>query len=359
VPELDTILLDNSLRRWLIALLAVAAVLAVVLLWRRLVTHRLRPVVLKTNTFFDDAAVTLAQTTAPPIVVLLALYLGSLLLRVPDGLSDVFNSAAIILLLIQVGLWGNALLKRWVIYYSERNSETNAAGVGTARLVGVLGQLVLLTIVLLLILDNIPGVEITALVAGLGIGGVAVALAVQNILSDLFASLSIAMDKPFVVGDFISVGEDKGTVRQIGLKTTRLESLSGEQLIFSNADLLQSRIRNFKPMEQRRVAFTLRVPYETPPERLRAIPELIRSIIEPIEQVRFDRAHLLRFDDLGLSFEIVYFVLTADFMRYADIQQQINLALIEGLAEQEVSFASLAEPLGAGRRPRNLDDGKE
>jgi small-conductance mechanosensitive channel len=354
---LDVIWLDNSVRRWLLALLVAAAVLAGVLLWRRVVLRRLRPLVLRTNTFFDDAAVVLAQTTAPTIVVLLAAYAGSLFLRFPAEAQGLARAGAIILLLIQAGLWGRALIRRWVERYGELNGETNAAGVGTARLVGILAQLALYAVVLLLILDNMPGVEITPLVAGLGIGGVAVALAVQNILTDIFASLSIALDKPFVVGDFIIVGDEMGTVRQIGLKTTRLESLSGEQLIFSNGDLLQSRIRNFQRMGQRRSLFTFRVPYDTPPERLRAIPDLLRALIEPIEQTRFDRAHLLRFDDLGLVYEVVYFVLSPNFALYADIQQRINLALIDALAAQEVRFVSIAEPSQATRRTRRLDGG--
>jgi small-conductance mechanosensitive channel len=354
---LDLIWLENPVRRWLLALLVAAAALAAALLWRRVVLRRLRPLVLRTNTFFDDGAVVVAQTAAPLIIVLLAVYLGSLFLSFPAAGKGLARAAAIILLLIQAGLWGRALIRRWVERYSEQNGESNAAGVGTARLIGILAQLALFAVVLLLILDNIPGVEITPLVAGLGIGGVAVALAVQNILGDIFASLSIALDKPFVVGDFIIVGDEMGTVQQIGLKTTRVRSLSGEQLIFSNGDLLQSRIRNFQRMEERRSLFTFRVPYNTPPEQLHAIPGLVRGIVEPIERTRFDRAHLLRFDDLGLVYEVVYFVLSPDFMLYADIQQRINLALIDALTAQGVSFVSIAEPSKATRRTRQLDGG--
>ncbi len=355
MPLLDVIWLDNPVRRWLLALLVAAAVLAGLLLWRRVVLRRMRPAVLHTNTFFDDAAVVVAQKTAPPIIVLLAAYAGSLALSFPSEAKALARAGAIILMLIQAGLWGRALIQRWVERYSEQHSETDAAAVGTARLIGILAQMVLFVVLVLLILDNIPGVEITPLVAGLGIGGVAVALAVQNILGDIFASLSIALDKPFVVGDFIIVGEEMGTVRQIGLKTTRVESLSGEQLVFANGDLLQSRIRNFKHMQQRRIVFTFRVPFGTPPEQLRAIPGLVQAIIEPIEQTRFDRAHLLRFDDLGLVYEVVYYVLASDYKLYADIQQRINFALIDALAAQDVSFVSLAEPDKVERRRRQLD----
>lgn len=347
---LDLVIFENPVRRWLLALLVTAAVLAGVALWRWVVTHRLRPLALRTNTFFDDAATVLAETTAPFLVLLIALYAGSLLLVFPADVKIAARAGAIIVALLQAGIWGSALIRSWVTRYDEQHRASNAAGVGTARLLGLLLRIVLYSLVLLLILDNIPGVEVTALVASLGIGGVAVALATQNILSDIFASLSIALDKPFVVGDTIAVRDDVGTVEQIGLKTTRLRSISGEQLVFANGDLLSTRIRNFARQEQRRVVFTFRVPYGTSPQLLRAIPEQLRAIITPIEQVRFDRAHFMRFDDLGLQFEVVYFLDTPDFNRSMDVQQQINLALLEQLEAAGVGFASLAEPLETAAR---------
>jgi small-conductance mechanosensitive channel len=189
-----------------------------------------------------------------------------------------------------------------------------------------------------LILDNL-GVDVTALIAGLGVGGIAVALAAQNILGDLFASLSIVMDKPFVLGDFITVGESQGTVENIGLKTTRLRSLSGEQLVFPNSDLLTSRIRNFKRMQERRVVFTVAVTYDTAFAQLKEIPELIKAAITSQEQTRFDRAHFQKLGDAALIFEAVYFVTIPDFVRYMDIQEQINLRLLEEFASRGIEFA--------------------
>jgi small-conductance mechanosensitive channel len=198
---------------------------------------------------------------------------------------------------------------------------------------------VLAAIAAVLILDNIPGVEITALVASLGIGGIAVALAVQNILSDLFASLSIVLDKPFVIGDFIIVDNCLGTVEHIGLKTTRLRSLSGEQLVFSNNDLLKSRVRNYKRMAERRVVFSVGVTYQTPLEKLERIPTLIRDTIEAQPAVRFDRAHFQGYGDFALNFEVVYYVLDPDYNRYMDIQQGINLGIYSSFAEEGIEFA--------------------
>ncbi|NTU84699.1 MAG: mechanosensitive ion channel family protein [Chloroflexales bacterium] len=344
-PLLDTIIFGNSIARWLLALLIAGAVMGGVSVWRRVTTHPTRPLAIRTNTFFDDVAVVLAENMAGPIVLLLAIYAGSLILSLPPEARLPMRSGAIILLLLQIGIWGNALLGRWVARYDERNRETNAAGVGTARLISVVARIALYSVVLLLILDNLPGIEITALVASLGIGGIAVALAVQNILSDLFASLSIALDKPFVLGDLIGVGDDVGTVEQIGLKTTRVRSLAGEQLIFSNNDLLGSRVRNFARQERRRVVFSFRVNYSTPPERLRELPALVQALVEAHEGVGFDRAHLLRFDDVGLFYEVVYTVEPADFNRYADIQQAINLAMVERFAATGIGFASLSYPV--------------
>jgi small-conductance mechanosensitive channel len=181
--------------------------------------------------------------------------------------------------------------------------------------------------------------DVTALVAGMGIGGIAVALALQNILGDLFASLSIVLDKPFVIGDFIIVGELMGGVEKIGLKTTRVRSLSGEQLIFSNSDLLNSRIRNYKRMQERRIPFGFGVTYQTTPDQLEAIPALIKSIIECEEGLRFDRAHFKGFGESSYDFEVVYYINTPDYNAYMDAQQTINLALCRGFAERGIEFA--------------------
>ncbi|HSB55513.1 MAG TPA: mechanosensitive ion channel family protein, partial [Gemmatimonadales bacterium] len=193
-------------------------------------------------------------------------------------------------------------------------------------------------VLVLLVLDNL-GVNISTLMAGLGIGGVAIALATQNILGDLFASLSIVLDKPFVVGDFIVVGDLMGTVERVGLKTTRLRSLSGEQLIFANADLLGSRVRNFKRMSERRVLFDLGVTYETQAATLSRIPAMLREIVDAERGVRFDRAHLRSFDASAVTFEVVYYILDPDYNRFMDTQQRINLAIFRRFEAENVEFA--------------------
>ncbi|HPK54642.1 MAG TPA: mechanosensitive ion channel family protein, partial [Smithellaceae bacterium] len=190
----------------------------------------------------------------------------------------------------------------------------------------------------LLVLDNL-GVNITGLVAGLGIGGIAVALAVQNILGDLLASLSIVLDKPFVIGDSIVVDSFSGTVEHIGLKTTRIRSISGEQLVFSNNDLLKSRIQNYKRMQERRVVFGFGVTYQTPLEKLPLINRIIREIIAAQPNSRFERVHFKEYGDSALNYEVVYFVMTPEYGIFMDVQETINLEIFRRFQEEGIEFA--------------------
>ncbi len=193
-------------------------------------------------------------------------------------------------------------------------------------------------VVLLLVLGNL-GVDITGLLTGVGIGGIAIALAVQKILSDLFASLTIVLDKPFVLGDFLIVDDLMGTVEHIGLKSTRLTSISGEQLVFSNTDLLSSRIRNYGRMQERRAVFTIGVTYDTPRDKLRKLPELLQKAVESQEKTRFDRSHLKTFGDFSINFETVYYIGDSAYKTYMDIQQAVNLAVHRMFEDEGIEFA--------------------
>jgi small-conductance mechanosensitive channel len=194
-------------------------------------------------------------------------------------------------------------------------------------------------VAVLLALDNL-GVQIKPLLAGLGIGGIALALAVQTVLADLLASLSIALDKPFGLGDYLTLDTVEGSVEHIGIKSTRLRSLEGEQIVLSNSDILKSRVRNYGRMRERRALFTLGVDYDTPVAQLAAIPRAVREIIEATPDTRFDRCHLMRCGDRALQFEVVYYVTKADYNLYADTQQRINLRILERFRAMEVSFAA-------------------
>lgn len=350
---LNLVILNNSVRTWLVALLVAVGTAVTIQLAKRILLRRFQSLSQKTENNLDDVAILVVDKINNAIVVLLSLYAGLLVLTISETVMEWIGAAAFTLLLIQVGIWGDALVQFWLTNEKHEAIEEyeNAERATTINAVGFVVRLVLFSILLLLALDNIPGVEITALITGLGIGGVAVALAVQNILGDLFASLSISLDKPFVIGDFIVVGDYKGTVRQIGLKTTRVRSIHGEKLIFANSDLLNSRIQNYQDMQERRVTFQIGVTYDTPPEKVRQIPQMATEIIESLEQTRFDRAHFASFGDFSLDFEIVYYVLSPDYNIYMDIQQQINLALLEQFNEAGIEFAFPTQTLHLAGAP--------
>ena len=268
----------------------------------------------------------------------LALYAGAAALELPARLERLLENVALVALVVQFALWATRLLQYWLALRADATRSTDPEAATTVTLLGFVGRVVVWALALLLALDQL-GVDVTALVAGLGIGGIAVALALQNILGDLFASAAIVLDKPFMVGDFIVVGEHAGTVEKVGLKTTRVRSLSGEQLVFSNALLLNAQLRNFKRMNERRIAFAIGVTYETPLEKLRALPGWLKAAVEAQPKARFDRAHFKSYGDFSLNFEVVYYVLSAEFNVYMDTQQAINLAIFEKLAQEGVQFA--------------------
>jgi len=221
---------------------------------------------------------------------------------------------------------------------AQREMAVNRAAVGTLGIIGFIARVTIWAFVLLLTLDNL-GIEIKPLLAGLGIGGIAVALAVQNVLGDLFASLAITLDRPFVVGDALAVDDFSGTVEYIGVKSTRLRSISGEQIIMPNSNLMNSRMRNHSRLHERRVVLTISVSHDTPAAKLEGIPRLIRSLIEEHRDTRFDRAHFAKIAAGSYDFEAVYFVTTADYNRHMDIQQTIILKLLQAFEREGISIA--------------------
>jgi small-conductance mechanosensitive channel len=268
----------------------------------------------------------------------LAIFAASRVLDLSSGVSRFIAQATVIIGLIQAGLWINTLVSFFVHRYREERLKEDPAGVTTITGIALLIRIGVWLLVVLLALAN-AGVQIAPLLAGLGVGGIAVALAVQTVLKDLLASLSIILDKPFVVGDFLIVNDLMGSVEHIGLKTTRLRSLSGEQLVFSNNDLLESRIRNFGRMRERRATFTIGVTYQTPREKLARIPSLLKAAVEAQPQTRFDRAHFKTYGSFSLDFETVYFVAVPDMTKYLDIQQAINLHIHEQFEKEGIEFA--------------------
>jgi len=335
---LNSTFYENEIWKWFAAaaLLVLVGIVLKLVLWR--VVRRLRRIVEKTPGRFDDLVVELLDKTKFLFIFIVSLYAGTLILVLPEPAENILRGIFMVALLIQAGYWGNAFVAFWIRRNVSQRLDEDAATATSMAALGFVAKLLIWTVVILLALENL-GINVTTLIAGLGIGGIAIALAVQNVLSDLFASLSIIVDKPFVIGDFIIVGEQMGTVERIGLKTTRVRSLTGEQIIFSNSDLLASRVRNYKRMFERRIAFSIGVTYQTTAEQVRAIPGIIQSIVETQSDVRFDRCHFKSFGDFALLFETVYYVLNPDYNAYMDAQQAINVAIMDAFAERGIEFA--------------------
>ncbi len=350
--------LGISLRAWLVLLVIWAATTIGLVLLRRFLIWRVKKLAARTKNVVDDVAVALLEQTKLYFLIALALYIAVWTAPLRVGMANYISRIAFVVLLLQVISWGNQLITDWIGRYKERKLEEDAAAVTSMQAVGFIVRLLLYSVVVLIALDNF-GIDVTALIAGLGVGGIAVALAMQNILGDLFASLSIVLDKPFVVGDFLIIGDFLGTVEQIGLKTTRIRSLSGEQIVFSNSDLLESRIRNYKRMFERRILFSFGVTYDTPYEALERIPEMVRRIVEAQDHVRFDRAHFKEYGDFSLQFEVVYYVLLPDYNVYMDIQQAINLDLFRQFDAQGIDFAFPTQTVHVSRLDGDADHRRE
>ena len=327
----------NSPLRWLLAAVLVVVTMVALRALRGLARRRLRKMADRTKNVFDDVLSDLIAGVRVPLMLAIGIWVGSRALALPDDVSGALDTAITLVLILQAALWGNRALQVTMEHY-RRADGMDGSRKTTLSALTFLGRLALFSLLLILALDNL-GIDITALLAGIGIASVAIGLALQNILGDLFASLSIVLDKPFEIGDFIIVDDLLGTVENVGLRTTRVRALSGEQLVFSNNDLIQSRIRNYKRMAERRVVFSLGVVYGTAPERLREIPEVIREIVEARSPVRFDRAHFKSFGQFSLDYEVVYWMLDPDYNVYMDVQQEINLALVDAFAERDIEFA--------------------
>jgi small-conductance mechanosensitive channel len=337
-PVLDLVFLGNTVRTWIITGGAAVAGYLLLALVLAFVRNRLTRFAARTRTQWDDVFVVALGKTSSLFLLALVVSGASALLALPDRARSVISAISILALVLQGGIWFSAAFTAWFSAHARKQHEVDRRAGLTVSAIGFMVKLALWSIIVLLALDNL-GVNISALIAGLGIGGVAVALATQNILGDLFASFSIFIDKPFGLGDYIVVEDHQGTVEKVGLKTTRVRSIGGEQIVFSNTDLTKSRLRNFGRMSDRRALFSVRVVYQTPRDQLAGIPRLLREAIESQENVRFERAHLREYGDIGIRFEAVYFVLSADFNLYLDIQQAVNLRIHQAFESQGIQFA--------------------
>ena len=330
----------NTIGTWLLALGIAVGAVGILMILRRVIEGRFFEFAKRSANEIDDLVVELLKRTRISVLMLLVLAgVALLVLVLPAPIRTGAKVLAVIALFVQGMSWGNAIISFWVNHYAARRGMTTGSSASTVGALVVLARVALFLVLFLFALDNL-GFEIAPLIAGLGIGGIAIALAVQNILGDLFAALSIVVDKPFVVGDFIQIDTHSGTVEHIGLKSTRLRSLAGEQIIIGNADLLKARINNFQRMVERRVTFTLGIAYETAPPALQRVPVIVREAIGRHDRVRFERCHFLTYASSALSFETVYWVLTPEYNVYADIQQAVNLEIHSRFRDEGIQFAS-------------------
>jgi small-conductance mechanosensitive channel len=358
--------LGNELGTWTVSLLIFLVTLTVLPLAARFIAAQRRRLSARSSghvPFAIDLALLLVERTSRIFIWGVAVWFASRDLTFPPRVEHWLTVALVLLFWMQMALWAMTAVRYAIDLRRQRSSGPDTLLKSSMEVILFGAGLVVWGVAFLLALDNL-GVQIKPLLAGLGIGGIALALAVQTVLADLLASLSIALDKPFGIGDSLTVDDCSGTVEHIGVKSTRLRSVNGEQIIISNADLLKSRVRNFGRLFERRSLFLLDVSYETPVATLAAIPRAIREIIEATPDTRFDRCHLLRCTDGALQFETVFFVTRPDYKAYADAQQSINLRILERLRAMEVMFVATAprpvrihaqaQPADAGGQQRLL-----
>jgi small-conductance mechanosensitive channel len=335
--QLDHMLLHNPLQDWLIAAAIVFGTVLLAALLKRQLIARLSVAARHSERQGYAATVKMVQASKLWLVAIVAVEFGSQYLDLPHKADLSLQRICTVAVFLQCGIWLTAVLDFWIV--RSRNLRPDAELEGRSiDPFSFLGRLILWTVLLLLVLDNL-GVNITTLVTSLGVGGIAVALAVQNILGDLFAALSILTDKPFVIGDAIGVDNLSGTVEHIGLKTTRIRSATGEQLVMANSDMIKARLRNYKRMHERCITFGFSVPFGTAADRLEKIPALVRGIIEGRDKLRFDRAHFKDLSGSAYVFEVVYWVTEPNYLTYMDAQQAINLALVRAFDQEGVQLS--------------------
>jgi small-conductance mechanosensitive channel len=327
----------NTVQDYLIALGIIIIGLLLVRFFKRIVLERVRNWTRKTNTHLDDFVMDSISRFGIPALQFSIIYVGISYLTFAARAQYVIQIATtLVITFLVIRLVSSTILLVLQSYIRrEYGSDEKVKQLGGIMLII---NLVIWMVGLVFIFDNM-GYDVTAVITGLGIGGIAIALAAQNILGDLFNYFVIFFDRPVEIGDFIVVDDKNGVVDNIGLKTTRIKTLSGEQLIVSNSDLSKSRIHNFKRMEQRRIVFKLGITYQASLDQVKKIPGLLKSIIEEQTPVKFDRAHFVAYGDYSLNFEVVYYVLDPDYLKYMDIQQTINFRIYEEFEKLGVEFA--------------------
>ncbi len=330
-------LLGNSVQSYLIALGIFVGLLIVFKVFKTIILIRIEKWAKKTKTDLDDELVKMIEGIPSLFYIVVSLYIAIWFVAVHPTVDKV-TTAFLVILIIFWATGAASNLVEYLLYKFSKKEDKKREKTSTYFAISLIVKIVLWSTGLLLILANL-GIDITALVASMGIGGIAIALAAQNILSDLFSSFSIYFDKPFEIGDYIVVGDQSGTVKRIGLKTTRVEALQGEEIVFSNRELTSAQVRNFKKMKKRRIVFGFGVTYDTPTKSLKKIPKMFKDIFKKTKLVDLDRVHFKDFGDFSLNYEVVYFIKSGAYADYMDAQQTINLAIMDAFAKEGIEMA--------------------
>ena len=334
---LDQVVWGNAVDQYLYSAALIIGGFILVFIIKMIVLFRVRVFVSKTDTDIDDLVLYAIKKNLMPLLYYGVLYASITRLNLHLFIDNALYVAGVALAVF----YGAKLLVSLILFFIRRywrNKGVEDEKSNTIVLLGTIIKVMIWSIALIILLDNL-GVKISGLIAGLGIGGVAIAFAAQAILGDVFNYFTIFFDRPFEIGDFIIVDQYLGVVEHIGIKSTRIRSLSGEQLVFSNTDLTGSRLRNYKKMYERRVSFEFGVTYQTTAAKLEKIPGVVQEIVENIDETRFGRAHFVSFGDFSLVFEVVFYVLSSDYAKYRDIQQEVNLQLKRRLEKMGIEFA--------------------
>jgi len=330
-------LYGNSGKNYLIALIIFIITLVLLKLVQKTIISRLEKLAMRTKTKVDDALIEIIANIKPSFYFLVSLYFSIKVINLSTKVTRVIDIVFLIILVYE-GIKATQRIIKFFIFRALKKNGDEKQAKSITHTFDIFIQITLWSLGILLILANM-GINVTSLVAGLGIGGIAIALALQNILGDVFSSFSILIDKPFKVGDFIKVGEDMGTVENIGIKTSRIRTLDGQILIITNQELTTARVENFQQTKKKRAIFTLGVIYETKKEILKKIPKIISDIVSQEENCQFDRCHFKGFGDFSLNFEVVFYVNTKDYNQYLDALQKVNLKIFDKFNQEQISFA--------------------
>lgn len=331
--------LNNSGKDYLVAIIIFFSLLVVFKIIEVIVLIKLEQMAKKTKTDIDDILVEIVKGVKPPIYFLLSLYLSFKFLHFSVFANKVADGFLILVLVYQTVTSIQIFVDFLAVKLTKKEgAKMRSTSKEAIKNLSIIIKISIWVLAFLIILSN-WGVNITSVIAGLGIGGIAIAFALQSILEDIFSSFSIFIDKPFEIEDFITIGDDMGTVEKIGIKSTRIKTLQGEELVVSNKELTSTRVHNYKKMEKRRVVFALGACYETPTEKLEKVPQVIKEVIEKVKLAAFDRAHFKDYGDFSLNFEIVYYISSNDYNTYMDVQQEINFEIKRKFEEMGIEFA--------------------